>query len=178
MILSAFHCSSEHQRHYVDNILDDEHENIEDFKAFGDQNYNDSLNSLCVILGAHSTKQSYVKRKIIDVKFPPNARFDSHADREDEHDFAMFVMDKPVEYSPKIRPICLPQTFADLDGQQLKVAGWGLTQHGNATDKLKKVDLNCCAGYNEYNNTLELVVRKKENVLQSVCEGDSGFLLV
>ena len=178
LVLSSFHCAAEYDVH--DEAMDssEEHDPDEDFRQFGDQNYNISDNRLCAYLGAHNTNQSFVRRNIIDSKFPPKPRFDWAADRDDEHDFVMFVLDKPVTFDSKIRPICLPHTLRDIDNKRLTVAGWGLTEDStkDGSEILKKVDLICCAGFNELNNTLEIMVEKKDGVVQVSCAGDSGTM--
>ena len=91
VVLSAYHCSCNWigQGQHVDYT---------------------TLNSFAK-LGAHNLNhQTYIKKKIIDVKFPPNPvpYSPSLEIPPNKHDLVMFILKEPVKFSLKISPICLP----------------------------------------------------------------------
>ena len=73
-----------------------------------------------VIIGRHEVRfrrdklRSYRTISIIDVKYP--ARAGLHSDR-DSHDFALFILERPVQYSDNVQSICLPRQNAEYGGE-------------------------------------------------------------
>lgn len=48
-----------------------------------------------------------------------------------DYDIALLQLDQPVEYSPTVRPICLPDASHTFPtGKAIWVTGWGHTQEG------------------------------------------------
>ena len=53
-------------------------------------------------------------------------------------DVAILTLEKPLKFSPKINPICLPsdaeakETYA---GKEATVAGWGITEKGQTSEE-------------------------------------------
>ena len=88
----------------------------------------------------------------------------------------IFVLDKPVSFSQKIQPICLPPDHFDVNGKTFTVAGWGETQDGSGAKTLKKVNLLCCGGDRLIYDSIALVPKKEDDTLQVSCAGDSGNL--
>ncbi|CAN2388265.1 Transmembrane protease serine, partial [Pristimantis euphronides] len=53
-------------------------------------------------------------------------------DRTHDYDIALMKLEKPLNYSDSIRPVCLPQYEQDLPaGSECWVAGWGYTHPDN-----------------------------------------------
>ena len=61
-----------------------------------------------------------VKRIVIHPMFSP---FDL------EDDIALIELDKPLEFSPNIQPVCLPQKNANFTRAEGLVSGWGFTAY-------------------------------------------------
>ncbi|XP_031616415.1 serine protease easter-like [Contarinia nasturtii] len=104
-----------------------------------------------------------------------------------ENDIALLRLERPVNYTQWIKPICLPTSndVADknFDRQQLIVAGWGQADNGQSSDRKMKVGVNGVS-LNECN--LNNVYRRQGITLTSKqlcaggvrgkdsCNGDSG----
>ncbi len=99
-------------------------------------------------------------------------------------DVAILKLDKPVNYTTKIAPVCLPtnpeETFARMLGV---AAGWGITETGDISDVLRQVELNIIPNITcvENLNTLNLYVTDDQICTfkgpigtESTCSGDSG----
>lgn len=57
-----------------------------------------------------------------------------------EYDLALVQLDKPIEFAPHIRPICLPTTDDLLTGRNATVTGWGrLSEGGTLPSILQEV---------------------------------------
>ena len=161
VVLSAYHCSCnwERQGQHVD------------YRA------SDSV----ALLGAHNLKhQTYIKKKIIDVKFPPKpAPYNSSKEISPKfHDFALFVLNEPVQFSTKISPICLPSQDQQFSGKTATAAGWGQTSPGRTLPSktgspvLKKVQM--IVEEVLYNMIEATSVEGRGHAL---CSGDSGYSL-
>ena len=67
-------------------------------------------------------------------------------------DIALLKLEFPVNYGPKINAICLPSNPSSLyEGEIMVIAGWGVTESGEPSDKLLKADIkvipnNDCKG--------------------------------
>jgi hypothetical protein len=54
-------------------------------------------------------------------------------------DMALLRLDKPVTYTDKIAPICLPTDPTETFERMLGVAaGWGITENGGLSDVLRQ----------------------------------------
>ncbi|XP_064596386.1 transmembrane protease serine 9-like [Liolophura sinensis] len=142
-----------------------------------------SLGPVQVVLGDHDrgrregTEASRrPSRVIVHAGFPSQAPV---------HDIALIKLDRPVNVTDYIRPVCLPDSSAEFDRQTCVVTGWGVTRQGGRTVSTLqeaavpilsrnqcsalygfKVDqaANLCAGY--------------LNGRVDACQGDSGGPLV
>ena len=83
------------------------------------------------IIGQHSVDpfnmDSYPTIPIIEARAPPNAGPISDEASVESHDFAIAILQKPVEWSDKVRPICLPPQGEEHGGKKAIAAGWGRT---------------------------------------------------
>jgi len=152
LILSAYHCSCNYDRNGQP----------VDYRA---------LNSVA-LLGAHNLDDhTYIEKKIVDVKYPPNPNPNTGNNQAHVqfHDFAMFVLNEPVQFSPKIRPICLPTQDQKFSGKKAIAAGWGRTLTVDQSPVLKKIDLNV-----ERSIFKKLETRSRGGQGHSTCPGDSG----
>jgi hypothetical protein len=59
------------------------------------------------------------------------------------YDVAILQLVQPIQYSERIRPICLPQQNHSMtpDGKLLRVIGWGLTDNNVQTSLLRSTYL-------------------------------------
>ncbi|XP_031354792.1 phenoloxidase-activating factor 3-like [Photinus pyralis] len=107
-----------------------------------------------------------------------------HSLRTGVHDIGLIRLSKNVDYSEYIRPICLPAaTSLDLpDGVALAVSGWGLTEHGGKSAKIKKkisahlLPLETCLALVQ--DSIKIVTTNhlcvSEDKTTFTCQGDSG----
>ena len=93
-------------------------------------------------MGEHNTETTLepynqVDRMVSRIKLHPfyHAKIDQ---KWTEFDLALLKFDRPIEYTPNIIPICLPETNYDFGGQDSWVTGWG------DTDPDSNVWLICC----------------------------------
>lgn len=101
-----------------------------------------------------------------------------------ENDVALIKLDKPVEYTAEIKPICLPNKQVK-DGEEGYVIGWGTQAadgNGYSSDLLKQVKVpirpdNDCTSiyYSNYKVDTQICagVASPGNYKDS-CQGDSG----
>ncbi|KAH8371594.1 hypothetical protein KR093_008146 [Drosophila rubida] len=62
--------------------------------------------------------------------------------RSYNNDIALIRLDRPVSFEARVRPICMPETSGDFDGEPAIVTGWGARREGQlATDTLQEVDV-------------------------------------
>ena len=58
-------------------------------------------------------------------------------------DIALLKLEFSVNYGPRINAICLPSNPSSLyEGEIMVIAGWGVTENGEPSDKLLKADVN------------------------------------
>jgi len=91
----------------------------------------DTASDIRVIMGEHNTETTMepynqVDRMVSRIKLHPfyNAKIDQ---KWTEFDLALVKFDRPIEYTPNIIPICLPELDHDFGGQNAWVTGWGDT---------------------------------------------------
>ena len=112
-------------------------------------------------------------------------------------DVALIVVEKEIEFTDRISPICLPQTTSDHPGEDLSITvqGWGQDPDGHSAKKVAETSygvrsLSQCdhrfsnAGKIYQNQVDRLMPRLSENILfcadtdvsteTGVCRGDSG----
>lgn len=83
-----------------------------------------------VVLGDHDIRRqegTEVTRRphrvVVHAGFPSEAPV---------HDIALIKLDRPVNFTNYVRPVCLPERSTVFDGQTCVVTGWGVTRQGNA----------------------------------------------
>lgn len=134
-----------------------------------------------VIIGRHEVRfrrdklRSYRTISIIDVKYPARAGLHSH---RDSHDFALFILERPVQYSANVQSICLPRQNAEYGGVEAWAAGWGRTGPPRVSTKqspyLKKVKLTVSKKKYYMSKMFGTLLSKKDSIYQDPCSGDSG----
>lgn len=77
-----------------------------------------------VYFGGHNISNDYVETRrvgrIFEHEYFDTVTFD--------FDIAVLELMKPVQFGPKIQPVCLPQSqFEDYSGKKALLAGWGRT---------------------------------------------------
>ncbi|CAL8093696.1 unnamed protein product [Orchesella dallaii] len=103
------------------------------------------------------------------------------------NDIALLKLDRPVAFTDRIRPICLPSGTKDIESDpQLLVAGWGQTTYkGTSSSVLRKVTVfgvtskecgNIYNGISPAGITAEMVCAGGQGV--DSCIGDSGGPLI
>jgi len=110
----------------------------------------------------------------------PHPNFDFDADCCVPYDIALVKLEKPVEYTDHISPVCLPDGKDPLSGTDAILTGWGLTKAKGADNiPLKQVTVpialwyKCYTANNRYNNT-HMICFGLEEGGKGVCDGDGG----
>lgn len=75
-----------------------------------------------IYIGGHNITTDYVDTRrvarIFEHEYFDPISFD--------FDIAVLELSKPIEFGPKIQPVCLPQAqFQDYSGKMALIAGWG-----------------------------------------------------
>merc|ERR1719295_1284593 len=107
--------------------------------------------------------------------FPPRA--DLKLEDPKSHDIAIYILDKPVTFSSKIQPICLPDPGTSYKGEPAVVAGWGDFRRGENpnSEKLRKVNQKVFGVVKEHSTLISTYTQKKsDGTPMDPCSGDSG----
>uniref|UniRef100_U5EI42 CLIP domain-containing serine protease n=1 Tax=Corethrella appendiculata TaxID=1370023 RepID=U5EI42_9DIPT len=108
----------------------------------------------------------------------------------DYNDLALLRLRTPIEYSPFVKPICLPfKNFVkeqQIEGTTATVAGWGQTENSTSSQFKLKANLNISTFDNCFKKFKDVGVRIEQNTqicaggVKGVdsCRGDSGGPLV
>jgi len=104
------------------------------------------------------------------------------------YDIAVMKLDKPVNFTDTVRPVCLPEQDADVPvGKFCMSVGWGTTQTGQLGEALQQLitpvhDPETCEkiwkNYGAYYDEKMMVCAGPMNGLAGICGGDSGGPLV
>ncbi|XP_045530195.1 CLIP domain-containing serine protease 2-like [Pieris brassicae] len=118
------------------------------------------------------------------IRLIPHNDYDS---RMQINDIALIELDRRVQFSEFIRPICLPLPGMDLSSSPLTVAGWGVTEEKKRAEILLKVDVSqksasACQQYDtnfrKFNSSTMICAKgaqlKNRNEYKDTCQGDSG----
>lgn len=143
--------------------------------------YGIQMPMISVYLGGHlRTEFNLNRRNTLSVE-----KIIMHEDYNDTqvvHDIALLKLTKPVQFSEKVSPICLPKN-GPMEYKTLKAARWGATEHtGAGASELMQVDLfpipfdECNEHWNSKLNPLYHFCARGEN--KDVCQGDSGSPLM
>jgi len=108
--------------------------------------------------------------------FPPNAGKlnEKHKDR---NDLAVYKLDKPIKFSEKVYPICLPKKKKSYAGKKAIAAGWGDYRRGNFKNSkvLRSVELDVMKAKSIYDSIFFTKTEKnEEGQWKDPCSGDSG----
>lgn len=106
--------------------------------------------------------------------------------KDQYHDIALIQMERSVEFSDFIKPICLPPSsgVSIASTPTYLVAGWGATEKNTRSNilrktSLKEVDLNTCAAKYKME---KLFIMSNQLCAQAdardTCQGDSGAPLM
>ncbi|XP_053693703.1 phenoloxidase-activating factor 3-like [Sabethes cyaneus] len=88
-----------------------------------------------------------------DIKVVNITRHPLHSERGKKNDIALLRLERPVEFSNSVKPICLPNGTPEdrmINPAFFIVSGWGLTENGTSFDVLRyarvpPVSLDTCA---------------------------------
>ncbi|XP_069674297.1 uncharacterized protein [Periplaneta americana] len=96
------------------------------------------------------------------------------------NDIALLHLDKPVAFSHRIRPVCLPDPDEMYTGRRSTVVGWGITAFpmGEPSPVLQKLEVDTLSNY-QCSRIIEEPVGlgmlcAAPSSLQGTCFGDSG----
>jgi len=138
-----------------------------------------------IILGAHihdvETKASKILTdgKIYKVgKFVHPPKPDLNQNDPESHDFAVYVLDQPVELSDRVMPICLPKNEnEDYAGEKAIAAGWGDYRRGRHPNskELRHVELTVSKTLQHLPKIFTTITAKNAaGEWADPCSGDSG----
>jgi len=140
---------------------------------------------LQVVLGSHDMDKSESSRVLHDVELI--IKHENYNARTVKNDIALIKLKKPVAFSSKISPVCLPaKSFTDaLYNENAIVMGYGTTEfQGIGTRVLNDVELKVesYTDCKKYGGIYDRLVTK-DNIctltqLKDACQGDSGGPLV
>lgn len=103
-----------------------------------------------------------------------------------ENDIAIVVLDKPINFTNTIQPICLPPKNSDVaEKTEATVAGWGLTREGgySTSDILMQVGVpiisarDCASQYSRQGIKIDgttMICAGYSTGGKDACQGDSG----
>lgn len=102
------------------------------------------------------------------------------------NDVALLRLESPIQFTDKIRPVCLPNKNHNFDNKDAIVAGWGLIKEGGVTSNyLQEVTVpiitNQQCRNTRYKNKIHDVMLCAGLVKQGgkdACQGDSGGPLI
>ena len=182
--MSAFHCGAEHKAYRKEAAEYNKTGKAWDWRLEGtflEQDYTKNMD-FCAYFGLfRETKppHKFEHRKIIDAKYPYKTKGKLVLPKMSRkgHDLIIFVLEKPVTFTKKIQPICLPQKDLSVNNRKLVVTGWGETQDSRTAKVLKKLKVICC-GNDTTKELLTITPEKINDVLQLSCHGDSGIVFI
>ena len=102
-------------------------------------------------------------------------------------DYAMLTLTKPIQFSHKVQPICLPSSaLKDYSGLQATITGWGLqnyTDYGRPPKRLRVTNVTiisnteCQVAWDKWEkgfNVTEENICTWDQGTRGACRGDSG----
>ncbi|XP_042881601.1 proclotting enzyme-like [Penaeus japonicus] len=96
------------------------------------------LPTVSVTLGMHRRSAPLAdggeKVAAAEIKIYPENNF--------SHDLALIKLPEPVEYTDKVRPVCLPNRYMheqSVSGKSMALIGWGKTETGKLSDELREL---------------------------------------
>ncbi|XP_075049753.1 granzyme A-like [Mixophyes fleayi] len=140
--------------------------------------------TVTVILGGHSRKDSEMdKQKCSVAKFIRHPNYNRTNYHNVYHnDLQLLKLQGKVKLDKAVQLLPLPDTFEDTEaGTVCEAAGWGLTEHGDYSDNLMKVNVTVI-DREKCHKLWEHKVNITKNMLctnvgpggQDTCQGDSG----
>jgi len=109
-------------------------------------------------------------------EFPPHAgKLDEK--HTDHNDMAVYILDKPIRFSEKVYPICLPKRKRNYSGKKAIAAGWGGYRPGLHPNSkvLRSAQLEVTRDKSIYDAIFFTKTEKnKEGEWKDPCGGDSG----
>ncbi|KAK7070281.1 Tryptase gamma [Halocaridina rubra] len=98
------------------------------------------IQNLRVKLGAHNIRAS--EPSVQEFKVSKVVRHKSYDSRRLYNDVAMLTLDGEIQYTSKVRPVCLDKSTRQYNGDNVIVAGWGsMYEGGPQTSSLFQVQL-------------------------------------
>jgi len=144
-----------------------------------------STSRVRLILGDHDRRRNsgnQVTRLIDRVFIHPN-----FVKKTFNNDIALIKMNRPVEYSAYIRPVCLPTENRSYNGKNTTVVGWGkMSEGGRPADVLQEVVVPVitqrkCRHETRYRKkeiTNNMFCAGYDKGVLDACQGDSGGPMV
>ena len=122
---------------------------------------------------------NYTAIPIKEVRAPPNGWLTGNPN---SHDFAIFILEHPVQLSPLVRPVCLPELGADFSKEKAFAAGWGRTDTSEFSTLQSNVlmETELIVSDKSYDHCrmfgteLNFVVKNGRKIYADPCSGDSG----
>ncbi|XP_068209796.1 venom protease-like [Palaemon carinicauda] len=150
-----------------------------------------------VRLGEHDYEDNNDGANPIDFSVGPPIIFPNYTSNQAYHDLALLKLNRPVQFTSSIRPVCLPwgaESERNLENQKVTLTGWGRTQfQGSRSPSLLEVEVTvfptsqCDRNYQslpDYASTWpqgigsESICSGDENGGKDACQGDSGGPIV
>jgi len=137
---------------------------------------------LDAVVGEHDTSQSDGEQRIDIISWINHPEYDSESKN---NDFAIATLARPVTFTDKIYPICLPTgSPSSYENRDATVTGWGtLFSGGFWVNILRKVDVSTMSNADCRNTAyppyaiLDEMICARESGKDS-CQGDSGRPLI
>jgi len=138
-----------------------------------------SVNSFNVVVGDHDATVADGEERISPSQWISHPNY-----RGNDNDFAIIKLSRPVTFSTKVLPACLPDPGKNYDNVQATVTGWGTIRSGGSQPNiLQEVDVNTMTN-GQCHNTLYSASDISNNMMcasgpgKDSCQGDSGGPLV
>jgi len=166
-VLTAFHCVKDIRVAEGKKLYD--HEKKKDQKAY--------IGAHHVSLFGDDTDAEVVQVLTTPTDgFPPFPQF--VWDNPESHDIAVYTLAKPVQFSSKVQPACLPKPgHGSYEGSKAMAAGWGDYRKGVHPNSivLRHAELTVSGNNKVLAKAFETLVEKNSDGLyKDPCSGDSG----
>jgi len=142
-----------------------------------------SASHIEVLLGEHNVADKESNRvKVNEIIKHPD--YEPYTDTDVDHDYAILRLAKPVSFTKKVRPACLPDDLTSTyEGTVATVTGWGhLRKNGSSPDVLQEVDVKvmtnakCESDHSKGDITKNMLCASAPG--KDSCQGDSGGPLI
>ncbi|CAH1400959.1 unnamed protein product [Nezara viridula] len=97
-----------------------------------------SPEKITVSVGRHSMHED---KHAVQYKISKIIEHESYDDKQILNDIAILVTSTPISFNQEVGPVCLWKEKSNLDGEYIKVMGWGTTKGTAEENFLREVDL-------------------------------------